>query len=150
MACRLSGTWTRQQVDEFLANAVIPVRLACVGSDGFPRVVSLWFRYQAQVLHCVTHRKARLVSILRRDQKAGFEVAPNEPPYYGVRGQGVVTLRPLGDSDALEVLIERYLGGHESNLARWLLSRRDEEMLLTIDPLTIYSWDYRHRMKDIG
>ncbi len=149
MAARLNGAWSRQQVDAFLADAVMPLRLACVGRDGFPRVVSLWFFYRAGVLYCVTHRKAKVVAILRREPKVAFEVAPNEPPYYGVRGQGLAVLRPLGDSDALRVVLERYLGGVDSDLARWLLSRSDEEVVISIEPLRMYSWDYRRRMKNV-
>ncbi len=148
--CRLNGVWSRQQVDAFLGGACIPLRLGCVGSDGFPRVVSLWFLYQGGIIHCVTHRNSRLAVILRRQQKVGFEVAPNEPPYFGVRGQGMVSVSPLGDADTLEILLERYLGGLDNRLARWLLSRRDEELLIRLEPLRMYSWDYRKRMKDVG
>ena len=89
MDAAIKGPWSVDEVEDFLGNARVPVRLACVGGDGFPRVVSLWFRYRAGALYAVTHRRSSLAALLRADGRAGFEVSPNEPPYYGVRGQGV-------------------------------------------------------------
>ena len=48
-----------------------------------------------------------------------------------------------------EELIQRYLGGAESSVASWLLSRREEEMLISIEPVRLFSWDYRERMSDV-
>jgi hypothetical protein len=78
----------------------------------------------------------------------GFEIAPNEPPYHGVRGQGDAIVEPLGSKETLEELLGRYLGGVNSSLANWLLSRCDEEVLITITPTRLYTWDYRERMAD--
>ena len=57
-------------------------------------------------------------------------------------------LEPLVDSDTLELLLGQYLGDCNSSLARWLLSRSDEELLVTIEPSRLFSWDYRERMAD--
>jgi hypothetical protein len=102
------------------------------------------------MLYCVSHRESSLVALLRRNERVGFEIAPNEPPYHGVRGQGTATLQALGDDDTLRVLLQRFLGGVDSKLARWLLSRSDEEMLISIQPQRWFSWDYRERMEDTG
>jgi hypothetical protein len=75
-------------------------------------------------------------------------VAPEQPPYYGVRGQGIATLGYDGAGDVLDQVLQRYLGGAESSLGQWLLSRRDEEVLISIEPQRIFSWDYRERMSD--
>jgi hypothetical protein len=139
------------EIEDFLVSSAFPLRLSCVGADGFPRVVSVWFRYREQRIVCVSHRGSSLVALLRSNDKVGFELAPNEPPYFGVRGQGMATLTTLGADDSiLDDLLQRYVGGRDSRLANWLLSRRDEEMLITIKPLRWYSWDYRDRMSDIG
>ena len=47
----------------------------------------------------------------------------------------------------LEQLLGRYLGGHDSALAKWLLSRSEDEVLITISPRRWFSWDYRERME---
>ena len=148
MVVALNGPWTESDIKRFLECETFPVRLACVGSDGFPRVVSLWYRYESGLLLCVTHRQSQLAGLLRQDGKVGFEVAPNEPPYRGLRGQGTASLTPLGGSKVLEYLLGRYLGKTDSSLGNWLLSRSDEELLITVQPHRIFSWDYRERMAD--
>ena len=141
-----SGPWNLEQIGEYLEGCTFPLRLSCVGEDGFPRVVSVWFSYGDGALRCVSHQSSQLVRLLERDQRVGFEVAPNEPPYCGVRGQGTVELARDEDGAMLTRLLEHYLGGTDSDLANWLLSRADGEMLITITPTRLFSWDYRSRM----
>jgi nitroimidazol reductase NimA-like FMN-containing flavoprotein (pyridoxamine 5'-phosphate oxidase superfamily) len=148
MTASIKGPWSEAQIDEFLQLSVFPVRLACTAADGFPRVVSVWFRYRQGRFYCVSHRDSKLISLLRDSDKIGFEVSPNEPPYCGVRGQGIASLMEEGAGEELEHLLQRYLGGADSSLGNWLLSRRDEEVLIEIQPHRIFSWDYRQRMSD--
>ena len=150
MNVTLKGPWSQAQVDDYLMSSAYPLRLACVGKDGFPRVVSVWYHYRDGCLHCVSHRASQLIALLRENGRVGFEVGPNEPPYHGVRGQGRAVLSDEGAGETLETLLQRYLGGGESSLGEWLLSRRDEEVLISISPQRIFSWDYRERMKDAG
>ena len=146
MAVTLKGPWNKDQVDRFLKRCQFPLRLACVGDDGFPRVVSVWYGFDGHSLRCVSHRSSQLVSLLQRSGKVGFELAPNEPPYHGVRGQGTARLGTDADGEVLGQLLQRYLGGTESKLGQWLLSRSEDEVLITIEPLRLFSWDYRERM----
>ena len=147
MSAIIKGPWSQVEIHEFLSGALIPLRLSTVGADGYPRVVSLWFCLSEGNLLAVSHRDAPLVALLREHPKIGFEVAPNEPPYYGVRGQGLAELSAEGAAATLEQLIERYLAGSNSQLARWLMSRADEELLVRITPQRLFSWDYRTRME---
>jgi len=149
MPVSFKGPWSAEEVEAYLQHSVYPMRLACVGADGFPRVVSVWYEYGAGHFHCVSHRASKLVNLLQANGQVGFEVSPNEPPYCGVRGQGVARLDELGSNATLDNLLERYLGGVDSRLGNWLLSRRDEEMLITIEPRRVFSWDYQERMEDI-
>ena len=144
------GPWSAEEVDAYLQRSVYPIRLACVAADGFPRVVAVWFQYASGCFYCVSHRGSKLVALLQANERVGFDVSPNEPPYCGVRGQGVARLDDLGSNATLDNLLERYLGGAESRLGNWLLSRRDEEMLITVEPSRIFSWDYQERMEDIA
>ena len=150
MNARIRGAWNGTQLAEFLQKSTYPIRLAVIGGDDYPRVVSLWYRFEDERILCVAHRKSHLVSLLHRQARVGFEVSPNEPPYRGVRGQGLATMEPLGDQSTLQDLLSQYLGGSESSLGQWLLSRSDEEMLISIVPERMYSWDYRERMADAG
>jgi nitroimidazol reductase NimA-like FMN-containing flavoprotein (pyridoxamine 5'-phosphate oxidase superfamily) len=117
-----------------------------VGGDGFPRVVSVWYGFDGEYFRCVSHRSSKLVSLLEQSDRVGFELAPNEPPYYGVRGQGIARLDSDADGEVLREMLQRYLGGTDSSLGDWLLSRAEDEVLITIDPVRLFSWDYRERM----
>ncbi len=98
------------------------------------------------MIYCVSHRDSKLIALLRESDRIGFEVSPNLPPYCGVRGQGTVSLTEEGAEAALEHLLQRYLGGAESSLGKWLLSRSAEEVLISIEPHRLFTWDYRERM----
>lgn len=143
------GPWSLEEIHRFLSDSTVPMRLACTGNDGYPRVVSVWYAFAEQALLCVSHQKSALVKLLQRDPKVGFEVSPNAPPYHGVRGQGQASLEPLGDSELLDLLLERYLGQQESRVGNWLLSRKAEEVVIRIQPERLFTWDYRERMADV-
>lgn len=144
----LSGPWDEVKIGAFLQDQIIPMRLSCVGEDGFPRVVSVWFGYDGEVFRSVSHQSSQLVKLLRRSEQVGFEIAADTPPYRGVRGQGVASLSPQHAEGVLNAMLQRYLGGTESSLAQWLLSRVEEEVVVTISPLRLFSWDYSDRMQD--
>ena len=146
MSAIVTGPWNRSQIDSFLQDSTFPLRLACVGDDGVPRVVSVWYGYDGHRLRCVSHRSSKLISLLKGSDRVGFELAPNEPPYYGVRGQGIAQLDTAADGTVLTELMQRYLGRTESKLGNWLLSRADDEILITIEATRLFSWDYRDRM----
>ncbi|MCC5884975.1 MAG: pyridoxamine 5'-phosphate oxidase family protein [Gammaproteobacteria bacterium] len=143
---RLKGPWQAAEVVDFLEQERSPLRLALNGHDGFPLLASLWFRYAEGALWCVTHQDSLVVRRLAQDPRAAFEVSVSEPPYLGVRGQAAVERLPGQGQQELEAMLDRYLGGKDSKLARWLLSRADEEVALRIRPKWLTSWDFRERM----
>ena len=150
MQIPIKGPWGHDETTLFLAESTYPVRLAAVASDGFPRVVSLWYRSRVLTLECVTHRDAPLVKLLAANANVGFEISPNDPPYHGVRGQGIATISPLAESDTLDWMVSHYLGDSDSQVGRWLLSRREQEVVIKIEPQRLFSWDYRERMADVS
>lgn len=143
---RLRGPWDAATVERFLDEERSPLRLAVNWSGGVPLVVSLWFVHEAGALWCASHRKARLTEALMRAPEVGFDVSVNDPPYRGVRGQGRAHLLPEAGAARLETLLDRYLGDRESNLARWLLSRAEDEVAIRIEPTWLTSWDFSARM----
>jgi nitroimidazol reductase NimA-like FMN-containing flavoprotein (pyridoxamine 5'-phosphate oxidase superfamily) len=146
MTLALKGPWEKAEIDTFLQQSTFPLRLACVGEDGFPRVVSVWYEFDGQHLRCVSHQASQLIRLLEQSDRVGFELAPNEPPYYGVRGQGIARLSSAADGKVLRGMLQRYLGGTDSKLGSWLLSRVEDEILITIEPVRLFTWDYRERM----
>ena len=150
MNIAVSGPWGRREIDRYLSTTKVPLRLGCVGQDGFPRVVSVWFMYADGHFLCASHRESQLVNLLRRSHKVGFEIAPNEPPYCGVRGQGLAEISGEGGAETLKQLIDHYLGASNADLAQWLMSRGEDELLIRIEVQRFFSWDYRKRMEAVA
>jgi nitroimidazol reductase NimA-like FMN-containing flavoprotein (pyridoxamine 5'-phosphate oxidase superfamily) len=146
----LSGSWSADQVESFLADVRIPLRLSCRTPDGGLWMLSLWYRYRDGAFECATGADADVVRYLRADDGVAFEVSTNQPPYRGVRGRGRATVQSDPEKDVLRDLVERYLGGTESDLARRLLSPEREEVRIRVDPEKLYSWDFSERMRDVG
>ena len=111
-------------------------------------VLSLWFIRDGDDLLAAVHRDAKIVKRLEADPRCAFEIATNEPPYRGVRGQARAELSSKGASELLERLLTRYLGKTESKLGRFLLSRADEELTVRLRPRSLASWDYTERMEE--
>ena len=104
-----------------------------------------------------THLMARLCGVrhlvtrsCRRDCRepmaSDLKSRQTTPPYFGVRGTGRAQLLPSDAAVVLPQLIDKYLGDQTVPLAKWLLSRLDEEVAIRIDSLTLSSWDYSRRM----
>jgi hypothetical protein len=144
------GPWGAEETTAFLDATIIPVKLAATAPSGWPLLVSLWFLRRDGMLLCATQQDAHITRALRRDPRCAFEVSPEQPPYCGVRGRAKVTITTDGAPALLGELCERYLGATDSDLARWLLSRAENEVLLVLDPHEITTWDYRRRMGGAG
>ncbi|TFG95330.1 MAG: hypothetical protein E4H11_05225 [Myxococcales bacterium] len=142
------GPWSTAQSERFLADARLPVRLACNGVTGHPVLASLWFVPLDGRLWCATQRSAGVASLIARDPRCAFEVSVEAPPYCGVRGRGLAKLHPERGEEILHTLIDRYLGASTSRLARFLLARAADETAIEIEAKTLVSWDYRERMGD--
>ena len=144
---RFTGAWTESEVESYLREATVPLRLACHRPDESLWMVALWYRYRDGGFDCATWAEADVVRYLRNDSQVAFEVSENRPPYRGVRGNGTASLSRDEGKAVLEDLLERYLDGTDSELARWLLSPEREEVRIRIRPRRVYSWDYTDRME---
>lgn len=143
---RQKGPWSTDQIQVFLRDVRVPIRIACNGASGHPVLASLWFVPLDGRLWCATQRNASVASLLTRDPRCAFEVSVETPPYRGVRGKGLATLHDERGEEILRVLIDRYLGDSTSRLASLLLARVDQETAIAIEPNTLVSWDYQERM----
>ncbi|SDQ49740.1 pyridoxamine 5'-phosphate oxidase family protein [Natronobacterium texcoconense] len=148
------GSLTEEQVVEFLESQTVPIRVACRTPSGHLWMLSLWYRRRDEAdswtLACATSANATVVDYLTHDAKpaVAFEVSTNHPPYRGVRGRGTASVAPDPEKETLRALLERYLDGTESELARTLLREEREEVTITIDPVTVYGWDFSERMRE--
>ncbi len=136
-----------EEIEHYLEETTIPLRLSCVTDSGWPVGLSLWYLYEDGHLYCATQASAKVVDYLEQDPRCAFEVAGDQPPYHGVRGQATAVILPEHGLDILERLLMRYLGGIDNPLAQKLLSRQTPEVVLKITPVNLTSWDFTQRMK---
>lgn len=135
--------------EDYLTDAVVPVRLGCLDLKGNPVVLSLWYIYRDGYLYCATSSSARVVQYLKQDDRCAFEIASDLPPYCGVRGRGKAVLVPEKGAAILERLLLRYIGDLQHPLSRELLSRRELEIAIHIKPDSVSSWDFSSRMTNV-
>ncbi len=147
MKLNKSSAWSEAEIRSFLTASTIPLRIA-TSTDSYPTLCSVWYMFDENNddLLCVSHENSQLVSDLMANAQCAFEIAPNEPPYRGVRGKAVVTLSKDHARETLSTVIPRYLGDTDSRLAKWLIGRSDEEYVLRLTPVQLTSWDYSERM----
>lgn len=146
-ANRMGDCWTETQIAAFMAESCIPLRLAVNDSTGCPLVLSLWFLYDDGTIWCATQANAHVIGLLEKEQRCGFEVAGDLPPYRGVRGKGRASLHPEHGGAILKRLLDRYGIASNSKLASGLLSKLDQEVAIRIAPDRFSSWDFSRRMK---
>jgi nitroimidazol reductase NimA-like FMN-containing flavoprotein (pyridoxamine 5'-phosphate oxidase superfamily) len=144
------GPWSQEEALGFADEVVVPARVACNTPSGWPTSVSLWYLVDDDVFWCATQRSARIIEWLREDPRCSIEIAPENPPYKGLRARAQATLLPDSEGELLRRLIDRYLGSDQFPLARKLLARSADEVAIRLDPISLSSWDFSERMKGIG
>jgi hypothetical protein len=140
------GPWSAKQVDRFLSEAILPLRLGANGTSGHPVLASLWFVPDGGRLWCATQRDANVVRLLERDARCAYEVSVESPPYRGVRGTAVAEIHADRGEDVLQRLIDRYGIDRSSDFAGFLLSRIGTEVAISLAPKRSVSWDFADRM----
>lgn len=146
------GPWSEEDAEHFLRHAAVPMRVAANTTDGFPIIVSLWFVYRDGILHAACPPGSRLLTHLRNDPRCAVEIAVNDPPYMGLRGRAIAEIVDYAGGPVLKALLHRYLGERDaetSRLATRLLEHSDDEIALRIKPISLNSWDYTERMRDL-
>jgi len=143
------SVWDADGIAAYLTEQRTPMRLSVVHRDA-PLICSLWYAYQDGQLWCATQAGALVARAVGSQAACGFEIANNDPPYRGVRGQGRVVVHEQGGLDMLERLVRRYLGATDTSFAQWLLNRDEPEVALSVEPDWISAWDYGARMRDVA
>lgn len=141
------SAWSKDKIFQYLDQTETPIRLSCLGADGYPMIASLWFVHKEGVLWAASHENSHIVKVLKNNPKVGFEVATNQYPYHGVRGKADVLLMDDRSENILDKVIDKYLQGGNKSLAAWLLSRKENECAIKISPVALSSWDFSGRME---
>ena len=129
---------------------VIPLRIAVHANTARELLVApLWFLHADGAFWCASQARSLIVRALQREPSCAFDLSTNDMPYRGVRGRASVTLHPEEGERVLEALLNRYLGGTGSPLARRLLARASAEVALRLQPHWQSQWDYSKRMASV-
>jgi len=137
-----------KEIDRFISDSKIPIRIGFMKDVGVPAVISLWYVCTEDKIYCATQRKAKIVSYLQKNPVCGFEIAADKPPYKGIRGEGTVRISNETGAHVLDLLISKYLGEKESTLSKFLRENSKTEVAIEITPQKIFHYDYSKRMKD--
>ena len=135
-----------ERLEHYLMKTRIPLRLACITANDWPLVVSLWYLFADGQLYCATQATAVVAQTLQKNGRCAFEIAADQPPYCGVRGQGIATIDPATGLDTLRRLLDRYDFGSTSPLGQKLLSRTTPEVTIIIEPQSWVTWNFTKRM----
>ena len=137
------------QLDNSVRDSKIPIRIACIKPNRIPTILSLWYEVIDGKIYCATQKNAKIVTYLEKNPLCGFELAGDNPPYKGVRGEGVAKILPKKGNEVLRILMDKYLGGKESTLSKFLSKNSSNEVAIEITPNKIFNYDYSKRMKGI-
>ena len=141
------GVWSGGEIEAFLAETRIPLRVSFVSKPGL-LIVPVWFQYRAGSFWLCSPNDSLLVNALRENAEVAFDVSTNDIPYRGVRGRGFARCSVASDKSALEGLLKRYVGT-DNDLAEWLLNRAGDEAVIPIEVAWLTSWDFSGRMNGI-
>jgi hypothetical protein len=139
--------WALPEIEQFLIHQNTPMRIAVMDSQGFPMICSVWHQYNDGKIFAVAHKNSKLVKKLRQSPQCAFEIALNQPPYKGVRGQAVATIGEQSAGTQLEALLDRFIGDGYDQLRGFLNKRGEDERLITLTLGKISAWDFSPRMK---
>lgn len=135
-----------KEIDRFIPDSKIPIRLSFMKSPAIPAVISLWYLCDKDKIYCATQKKAKIVSYLQKNPICGFEIAADKPPYKGIRGEGTIRIKDELGPDVLNLLIKKYLGEKVSKLSEFLRHNSKTEVAIEINPEKIFHYDYSKRM----
>jgi nitroimidazol reductase NimA-like FMN-containing flavoprotein (pyridoxamine 5'-phosphate oxidase superfamily) len=146
----LSGPWSISQIESYLNEKAVPLKLSVISSGGWPVIVSLWFVFDENRIICASRKKSKIIKFLETNPRCAFEVSGESPPYSGVRGQGIAMLSNKDSHGVLERLHDRFLGMQDTPFKQWLLKNSENETIISIEPKRLMTWDYSTRMSKSG
>lgn len=65
-APKLSGPGTLSEIEGFLDDITVPLRLAAISPEGWPVIASLWFEYHDGAFYCASKKHSRIVKLLQK------------------------------------------------------------------------------------
>ena len=140
---------SQPEIDEFLANSKILLRLGTVDLKGDPMIHPVWYHYMNGKLYLMTYKNSLKVRNMNRKNAVYFSVdteATPTKPNRGVKGKGTAAIvHDAGESLSIsEKIVTKYLGNADSGLGKGMMDevRKGSEVLVEISPRYFSTWDY--------
>jgi nitroimidazol reductase NimA-like FMN-containing flavoprotein (pyridoxamine 5'-phosphate oxidase superfamily) len=143
---KITGPWSLETVQTYLGEIEIPVQIAALNNDNLPVLISLWFSYENNHIWCATQRDAHIVKLLAKNPSCAFQISSEHMPYKGVRGRATASIIESDGARILDTLVTKYLKESDSKFAKWLTSRKANEVAIQLDLVSMATWDFSGRM----
>jgi nitroimidazol reductase NimA-like FMN-containing flavoprotein (pyridoxamine 5'-phosphate oxidase superfamily) len=137
---------SHDEIQHFLANGKIPMRLATVGGDGSPVIYPVWYHYANDRFYVFSRKKARKMEDMERNTTVYFSIDTETFPNKGVKGRA--TARMIADPNEgvpiVEEMLEKYLGDTKSSYPKAMIEsvRKGSAVVVEIRPHYYTVWDY--------
>ena len=134
------------EIQQFLANGKIPMRLATIGGDGGPVIYPVWYHYANDRLYLFSRKNTKKMEDIERDSTVYFSIDTETFPNKGVKGKG--TARMISDPNEgvplVERMLEKYLGDTKSSYPKAMIEsvRKGSDVVVEIRPHYYTVWDY--------
>ena len=87
--------------------------IGSVDTDGMPRTVPVWYRWDGKFIHITTASSSVWVNNLINDRRSSFCVAENGPPYQAVVMQGRVQVDDKDEAEVRRIFL-RYMDAQQT------------------------------------
>ncbi len=126
------------EIQQFLANGKIPMRLATIGGEGSTVIYPVWHHYAKDRLYMFSRKNARKIENIERNNTVYFSIDTETFPNKGVKGKG--TARMISDPNEgvpwVERMLEEYLGDTKSKYPKKMIEsvRKGSSVVVEIRP----------------
>ena len=87
--------------------------IGSVDTDGMPRTVPVWYRWDGKFVHITTASSSVWVNNLINDRRSSFCVAENGPPYQAMDMQGRVQVDDKNEAEVRRIIL-RYMEAQQT------------------------------------
>ena len=120
-------------------------RLAYTTPDGRPRVVPIWFAYQAPEFLMVTGPKAAKAKALAVSGAVALSIDSDKPPYKVLLVDGDATLEHVeGIAPEYPAIVQRYLGAAKDAYLSQLRIKRQVRIRVTVRSWRVFDFVRRY------
>lgn len=128
----------QSEIDVFLINSKIPLRLGTSDLIGDPMIHPVWYHYANGRIYLMSTKNQKKVRNIEGKKTVYFSVDTDAMPNRGVKGKGtaVFVKDPARSVSISEKIVAKYLGDLNSPMAKRMVNavREGSEVMIEITP----------------